>query len=150
MLVMPSIKANFALALRRILTEEGTGCDTFGAGELDAALRTGVAPERISLNGSTKNRELIERAVAAGVRLTLDSVAELETVREVARVAGRGRPGEAAARGPGWKSSSRPSCSPNRSRFSSQPSVTSPGSRPSSCWRSRGRRSRRRRSTSAG
>ncbi len=88
MLVMPSIKANFALALRRILTEEGTGCDTFGAGELEAALRTGVAPERISLNGSTKNRELIERAVAAGVRLTLDSVAELETVREVARSLG--------------------------------------------------------------
>ena len=29
--VLPSIKANYALALRRILSEEGAGCDTFGA-----------------------------------------------------------------------------------------------------------------------
>ena len=72
-LVMPSIKANFSLALRRILTEEGTGCDCFGPGELEAALRTGVDPERISLNGSTKDAELLERAIVAGVRITLDS-----------------------------------------------------------------------------
>jgi diaminopimelate decarboxylase len=83
-LVMPSIKANFALALRRILTDEGTGCDTFGPGELEAALRTGVDPERISLNGSTKDAELIERAIGAGVRITLDSVAELDRVHQVA------------------------------------------------------------------
>lgn len=87
-LVMPSIKANYALALRRILTEEGTGCDTFGPGELDAALRTGVDPERISLNGSTKDSEMLERAVGAGVRITLDSLDELERVRELARAAG--------------------------------------------------------------
>jgi diaminopimelate decarboxylase len=84
-LVMPSIKANLSLALRRILTEEGTGCDTFGPGELEAALRTGVDPERISLNGSSKDAELIERAIGAGVRITLDSVAELDRVHEVAQ-----------------------------------------------------------------
>ena len=39
--VMPSIKANYVLALRRILTEEGAGCDTFGPGELHAAPLTG-------------------------------------------------------------------------------------------------------------
>jgi diaminopimelate decarboxylase len=83
-LVMPSIKANFSLALRRILTEEGTGCDTFGPGELEAALRTGVDPERISLNGSTKDIELVEHAIGAGVRITLDSVAELDRVHQVA------------------------------------------------------------------
>ena len=32
------------LALRRILSDEGTGCDVFGAGELEAALRTGTEP----------------------------------------------------------------------------------------------------------
>lgn len=42
--ILPSIKANFTLALRRILTEEGLGCDTFGPGELEAALRCGVPP----------------------------------------------------------------------------------------------------------
>jgi diaminopimelate decarboxylase len=83
-LVMPSIKANFSLALRRILTDEGTGCDTFGPGELEAGLRTGVDPECISLNGSTKDAELVERAIGAGVRITLDSVAELDRVHQIA------------------------------------------------------------------
>ena len=83
-LVMPSIKANFSLALRRILTEEGAGCDTFGAAELEAALRAGVDPALISLNGSSKDARLIERAVAAGVRITLDSLRELELAREAA------------------------------------------------------------------
>ncbi len=77
LLLMPSIKANSALALRRILTEEGTGCDVFGPGELEAALRTGTDPARISLNGPMKTAALIERAIGEGVRVTLDSRAEL-------------------------------------------------------------------------
>ena len=88
-LLLPSIKANFTLALRRILTEEGTGCDTFGPGELEAALRTGVPPETISVNGSVKPADLIARAVEAGCRITLDSVREVELVREAARRSGR-------------------------------------------------------------
>ena len=36
-LVLASIKANFALATRWILSQEGLGCDSFGAGELHAA-----------------------------------------------------------------------------------------------------------------
>ncbi len=75
--VLPSIKANYALALRAVLSGEGLGCDAFGAGELEAALRGGTAPGLVSLNGSSKDRALIERAVAAGVRITADSVAEL-------------------------------------------------------------------------
>ncbi len=88
-LLLPSIKANFTLALRRILTQEGTGCDTFGPGELEAALRIGVPPETISVNGSVKAPELIARAVDAGCRITLDSVREIELVRQAARDAGR-------------------------------------------------------------
>jgi hypothetical protein len=42
--ILPSIKANYALALRHILTEEGAGCDTFGTNELRAALACGVDP----------------------------------------------------------------------------------------------------------
>jgi diaminopimelate decarboxylase len=49
--ILPSIKANHALALRHILTDEGMGCDTFGASELSAALRGGVQPDLISVNG---------------------------------------------------------------------------------------------------
>jgi diaminopimelate decarboxylase len=83
--VLPSIKANFTLALRRILTQEGLGCDTFGPGELEAALRCGVVPSLISVNGSAKSPELLERAIAAGARVTLDSVREIELVRQIAR-----------------------------------------------------------------
>ena len=50
-----------------------TGCDVFGAGELEIALRSHVPPERISLNGATKSSALLERAIRAGVRVTFDS-----------------------------------------------------------------------------
>jgi diaminopimelate decarboxylase len=87
--VMPSIKANYGLALRRILTEEGAGCDTFGPGELHAALSTGVPPDLISFNGSSKTESLLVRAVTAGARITLDSAREVELVIGAAERAGR-------------------------------------------------------------
>lgn len=87
--VMPSIKANYLLALRRILNEEGAGCDTFGAGELHAALLTNVPPDLISFNGSSKTPELLERAVSAGARITLDASREVELVIAAAERSGR-------------------------------------------------------------
>jgi diaminopimelate decarboxylase len=87
--VLPSIKANFTLALRRVLTQEGMGCDTFGPGELEAALRCAVPPALISVNGTGKDEALIERAVAAGARITLDAVREIDLVRDAARRSGR-------------------------------------------------------------
>lgn len=86
--VLVSLKANPSVALRRILTEEGAGCDVFGAAEFQIALDAGVPPGLISVNGSTKSRDLIVRAIAAGARLTVDSVQELATAAEVARSAG--------------------------------------------------------------
>jgi diaminopimelate decarboxylase len=83
-LVMPSLKANTSLTLRRILNDEGMGCDAFGRGELALALRAGVPPARISLNGATKPDELLRSAVAHGVRVTIDSFDELERVRAIA------------------------------------------------------------------
>ena len=77
--LFPSIKANFALALRRILNEEGTGCDAFGPMELEAALRAGVPPPLISLNGP-KDQATMDRAVAAGAKVTLDHADELALV----------------------------------------------------------------------
>src|SRR4029077_15118220 len=87
--VMPSIKANYGLALRRILTEEGGGCDTFGPGELHAALSTGVQADLISFNGSSKTEALLVRAITAGARITLDSSREAELVIAAAARAGR-------------------------------------------------------------
>jgi diaminopimelate decarboxylase len=82
--VLPSIKANYTLALRCALTQEGLGCDVFGPAELHAALAGGVPPRRISVNGTGKMRALLEQAVGIGARITLDSVREIELVRSVA------------------------------------------------------------------
>jgi diaminopimelate decarboxylase len=87
--VLPSIKANYTLALRCALTQEGLGCDVFGPAELHAALAGGVPPHLISVNGTGKTRPLLERAVGIGARITLDSVREIELVRAVARDLGR-------------------------------------------------------------
>jgi diaminopimelate decarboxylase len=86
---LPSIKANFTLALRCALTQEGLGCDVFGSAELHAALAGGVPPRLISVNGTGKTRALLERAIAVGARVTLDSTREIELVRAVARELGR-------------------------------------------------------------
>ncbi len=88
-LLLPSIKANSALALRRILTQEGTGCDVFGPGELEAALRAATDPARISLNGPMKGEALLERAIREGVRITLDSRPELERTSAAAARIGK-------------------------------------------------------------
>src|SRR5262245_17873215 len=82
--VLPSLKANFSMATRCILSEEGMGCDTFGAGEFSIALRCGVSPELISVNGSTKDLDLITKAIEVGARITLDSERELDLVVDAA------------------------------------------------------------------
>jgi diaminopimelate decarboxylase len=87
--VLPSIKANYTLALRCALTQEGLGCDVFGPAELHAALAGGVPPQQISVNGTGKSRPLLEQAVGIGARVTLDSAREIELVRAVARDLGR-------------------------------------------------------------
>jgi diaminopimelate decarboxylase len=85
--VLPSIKANYTLALRCALTQEGLGCDVFGPAELHAVLAGGVPPRLISVNGKT--RPLLEQAVGIGARVTLDSVREIELMCAVARDLGR-------------------------------------------------------------
>ena len=83
--VLVSLKANPTIALRRILDDEGAGCDVFGAYELEIALDAGTPAELISVNGSTKPEALIVRAITAGARLTVDSVEELAAAAAAAR-----------------------------------------------------------------
>jgi diaminopimelate decarboxylase len=86
--LLPSLKANPTLATRMILNEEGLGCDTFGETELVAALRAGVAPDLISVNGASKSERLIRLAVSAGARVTIDSARELPLLEAAAASAG--------------------------------------------------------------
>jgi diaminopimelate decarboxylase len=78
--LLPSLKANYLLAVRGILNQEGAGCDVFGSNELQVALRAEVPASQISVNGSAKDAALIAAAVEAGAHLTLDSEQELELV----------------------------------------------------------------------
>ena len=87
--IMAAIKANPNTAIRRILTREGAGCDTFGMGELELALRGGVDPHDLAVNGSIKSRELIGRAIEVGCHVVLDSPIELEYCQEEAERQGK-------------------------------------------------------------
>ncbi len=76
--VMAAIKANPITAVRRVLTREGAGCDTFGAGELELAMRGGVPTKNIAVNGSIKTPAIIRRAIELGIHIILDSPRELD------------------------------------------------------------------------
>ncbi len=86
--LLPAIKANYSLALRAILTEEGCGCDVFSEGELWAALQSGLDPGLISLNGNGKlgrSDAMLREAVERGVRITLDHKDEYPVIEAIAR-----------------------------------------------------------------
>jgi diaminopimelate decarboxylase len=82
--LLASLKANFVIAVRQLLNEEGVGCDVFGNNELCTALRANVPPDRISLNGSAKSDEVLRQAVQEGAAITLDSQRELDAVIAIA------------------------------------------------------------------
>lgn len=82
-------KANYSLAVRHILAEEGVGGDCFGAGELRLSLLAGVPPEQLVMNGSNKQPDEVRGAVEAGVMLNVDDASELELIIRVAGEVGR-------------------------------------------------------------
>jgi diaminopimelate decarboxylase len=86
--LLPSVKANYVTALWLVLKEEGAGADTFGSAEFDVTQRAGVDPALVSVNGQ-KDRRLLERAVLAGARITVDNLAELPEIRHAAAAGGR-------------------------------------------------------------
>jgi diaminopimelate decarboxylase len=87
--VMAAIKANPITAIRRVLTREGAGCDTFGAGELELARRGGVPTEDIAVNGSIKTPSIIRRAIELGIHVILDSPRELDYCEQEAEKLGK-------------------------------------------------------------
>ena len=82
--ILPSVKSNLTLATRYILSDEGAGCDTFGESELYVALKCGVDPKLISINGTAKPRSLIRKAIEIGAKITMDNPSELEIINEEA------------------------------------------------------------------
>lgn len=86
--VLPAFKANPMLATRRVLTEEGAGADIYSPGELEGALRAGVEPSLISVNGGGKDRAHVRRCVEAGVRITVEDVDEIDLIQAEAAALG--------------------------------------------------------------
>ncbi len=82
--VMPAAKANWLFAIQRVLADEGCGADIYSAGELDVALRAGVDPRFISVNGVPKDKEHIRRTIEVGARLTIDSLQDVTFLEELA------------------------------------------------------------------
>jgi len=87
--VLPAAKANWIPAVQRILAQEGCGCDVYSPGELSIALAAGFPRELISVNGVPKDEAHIARCVAEGVRITIDSVEEVEFIERAAAATGR-------------------------------------------------------------
>ena len=88
----PSLKANPVTAIRQVLTAEDTGCDIFGPGELECAIRAGVRGDDLSVNGSVKNRALVRKALEHDARIVLDSPRELDLCdQEAARLGTKAR-----------------------------------------------------------
>ncbi|HYY03990.1 MAG TPA: diaminopimelate decarboxylase [Gaiellaceae bacterium] len=88
-----AVKANDALALLRVVAQEGLGADIVSAGELDKSLRAGIDPTRIVFSGVGKRRDELAAALDAGVRsLNVESLDEVAEVVEQARALGRRAP----------------------------------------------------------
>ena len=92
-LVAYASKAFSSVGLLRLLADLGLGVDVSSLGELGAAIRAGVAGERIVLHGNNKSRTELEAALEAGVGLVVvDAPQELELLEEVAEAAGQVQP----------------------------------------------------------
>lgn len=81
--VLPAVKANWSQAVQRILAEEGCGADVYSPGELEVALRAGIDPASISVNGVPKSADHIRRTIEVGARLTIDSPEDVRMLGEL-------------------------------------------------------------------
>jgi diaminopimelate decarboxylase len=79
-LVCVGMKANWGLACRKIIVEEGGGGDAFGLGELYVALLAGTPPDKIVMNGTNKSEEVLSAAIQSGVLINVDDLDEMERI----------------------------------------------------------------------
>jgi diaminopimelate decarboxylase len=84
-----AVKANPSLGVLAHLASLGVGADVASGGELQAALRAGLAAERIVFTGPGKRDDELARAVGAGPRaVTVESLGELDRLSALARAHG--------------------------------------------------------------
>lgn len=79
-----SYKTNYTPRLCKIVNELGGYAEVVSEMELEIALRVGVKPNRIIWNGPIKNPKKLEEFLVAGGTGNIDSVEELEVVKDIA------------------------------------------------------------------
>ena len=92
-------KSNNGLAIRHIMNQEGAGGDCFGTTEMYLALLAGTNPKTLVLNGSNKEDEELEMAVANGLCINIDAMDELDRIDAVAMRLGKEVPGPVCLQG---------------------------------------------------
>lgn len=79
-----SYKTNYTPKFCKIVNELGGYAEVVSEMELEIALRVGVKPNRIIWNGPIKNSKKLENFLVAGGTDNIDSVEELEVVKNIA------------------------------------------------------------------
>jgi diaminopimelate decarboxylase len=82
-------KSNNGLAIRHIMNQEGAGGDCFGVNEMYMALLAGTNAKSLVLNGSNKQDEELEMAVANGLCINIDAMDELDRIDAVSKRLGK-------------------------------------------------------------
>jgi diaminopimelate decarboxylase len=85
-LVCYAMKANANLAVLQTFVQAGCGLDIVSGGELDRALRAGVAPSKVIFSGVGKTPAEMRRALSVGIGcFNVESLAELDVLDRVAQ-----------------------------------------------------------------
>jgi diaminopimelate decarboxylase len=84
-----AVKANGNLAILKILASEGAGADVFSGGELNLVKLAGIPRDKILFNGNSKSEEELGAVVDSGVKVSVDSQDELQTLSAIAVAAGK-------------------------------------------------------------
>ncbi|WP_206241406.1 diaminopimelate decarboxylase [Novosphingobium terrae] len=84
-----AVKANPNLAVLRLLASEGYGADVVSAGEMDRALKAGIAPDHVVFSGVGKTADELTRALKAGIgQFNLESEEEGVELAQIAAALG--------------------------------------------------------------
>lgn len=80
-----SYKTNYTPKLCKIVNEMGGYAEVVSDMEMELALRVGVNPNMIIWNGPVKNRKKVEELLVTGGTVNLDSVYEIDYIKEIAQ-----------------------------------------------------------------
>ncbi len=82
-----AVKSCSNIAILKLLNAAGAGADTVSGGEIQRALRAGIAPEKIIFSGLGKTRDEIAFALDSEIgQLNVESIEELEIINHIAAV----------------------------------------------------------------